>query len=179
MTPNAEYGTPVALFAAPVQGTESDERYTPRWVFDALGETFDLDVAAPVDGGDFVPATRRYTRLEDGLGRPGCFVWCKSRHSPKSTPWADRFRCAVGYGLWLGVVAHARWFNDLAGAASRLWLMRDFAFTHPTHAGRRSSMPLAMAAFGKRADEALERAAFRCGPAAGVLVRTVSPIDGS
>lgn len=34
----------------------SDEWYTPRYIFDALGEIFDLDVAAPVDGPRHVPA---------------------------------------------------------------------------------------------------------------------------
>lgn len=28
---------------------KSDEWYTPQYVFDALGEVFDMDVAAPVD----------------------------------------------------------------------------------------------------------------------------------
>lgn len=35
---------------------ESDEWYTPRYVFDALGVTFDLDVAAPRLGPRHVPA---------------------------------------------------------------------------------------------------------------------------
>jgi hypothetical protein len=36
---------------------ESDEWYTPRYIFDALGERFDLCVAAPVDGPRHVPAS--------------------------------------------------------------------------------------------------------------------------
>lgn len=159
------------LLTSPVQGTDTDERYTPRWLFDALGETYDLDVAAPIAMDDCVPALARYTRLEDGLAQPWHgFVWCNPPWS-ESTAWADRFR-RHGSGLWLGPIANARWFNDLAHAAARLWLMRDFAFTHPTHAGRRSSMPLAMAALDRRGSEALERAATICGPAAGVLVRS-------
>lgn len=39
------------LFPAPVQGRETDERYTPAWVFEGLGLTFDLDPASPVGGG--------------------------------------------------------------------------------------------------------------------------------
>lgn len=50
------------LFPAVVQGHDSDERYTPRWVFDGLGLTFDLDPASPVEGGDCVPARRKLTR---------------------------------------------------------------------------------------------------------------------
>lgn len=39
---------------------ETDEWYTPRYIFDALGETFDLDVACPPEGPRHVPAARYY-----------------------------------------------------------------------------------------------------------------------
>jgi hypothetical protein len=48
--------------------------------------------------------------------------------------------------------------------------MRDFAFNHPTHAGKRSSMPLAMYAKGERAEAAIKRASMLV-PDAGVLVQ--------
>lgn len=34
------------LFGVPIDRTETDERYTPKWIFQALGERFDLDNAA-------------------------------------------------------------------------------------------------------------------------------------
>jgi len=40
---------------------ESDEWYTPRYIFDALGETFDMDVAAPPRGPRHVPAKEWYS----------------------------------------------------------------------------------------------------------------------
>ena len=43
--------------------------------------------------------------------------------------------------------------------ADLLWICQDFAFTHPTHAGKRSSMPLFFAAMGTRAAQGLERLA--------------------
>lgn len=157
------------LFIAPVQRNDPDERFTPKWVFDALGETFDLDVAAPVEGGDVVPALRRFTRNDDGLAQPWeGFVWCNPPFS-NATPWADKFR-AHGNGVFLGPVANGRWMNQMAQASWSLWLMRDFPFIHPTHAGKRSSMPLAMVAIGERADVALRRAARACGPGVGVLL---------
>lgn len=36
----------------------SDDWYTPRYVFDALGVVFDLDVSAPIEGPRYVPANR-------------------------------------------------------------------------------------------------------------------------
>jgi hypothetical protein len=160
--------TALPLFGAGVDRTDSDERVTPRWIFEALGETFDLDPASPVDGGDVVPAATKYTRRDDGLVLPWSgFVWCNPPFS-RATAFADRFR-ENGSGLWLGPIANAAWFYRLAAVADRIWLMRDFAFTHPTHAGRRSSMPLAMLGLTPRAADAIDRAAA-AQPAAGVVV---------
>jgi DNA N-6-adenine-methyltransferase (Dam) len=157
------------LFTVPVQGTDSDERFTPKWLFDALAVTFDLDVAAPIEGGDFVPTLRRYTRNDDGLAQPWHgFVWCNPPFS-HSTAWAEQFIDHAN-GLWLGPVANSAWMTSMAQAADRLWLMRDFAFHHPTHAGKRSSMPLAMVAIGARAVTAIDHAARLLGPDVGVLL---------
>jgi hypothetical protein len=142
----------------PVQSRETDERWTPAWVFAALEDTFDLDPASPIGGGDYVPAAVKYSRLDDGLARPWAgYVWLNPPFS-ESTPWADRFR-EHRCGVWLGPIANARWFVDLARAADRLYLCRDIAFVHPTHAGRRSSMPLAFVALGARATTAVDRLA--------------------
>jgi hypothetical protein len=77
--------------AADVVPTNNDW-YTPRWVFDAAGLTFDLDVAAPVDP-DFrtCPALRYLTVLDDGLTAPwDGLIWMNPPFSGPA-PWADRF----------------------------------------------------------------------------------------
>lgn len=161
--------TDQALFSVPIQGTETDERFTPRWIFEALGETFDLDPASPVDLDTFVPATKRYTREDDGLSQPWeGFVWCNPPFS-NATPWADKF-IENASGLWLGPVANSAWFVRMLRTADVVWMMRDFAFVHPTHSGKRSSMPLAMFGYGSRAEAALVRGGGRQ-PDAGVLMR--------
>ena len=157
------------LFNVTPERVDSDERFTPAWLFGALGETFDLDPASPVEGGDCVPAASKYTRVDDGLTQPWTgFVWCNPPFS-ESTAWAGRFR-AHGCGLWLGPVANSRWFVELTAVSDRVWLMRDFPFDHPTHAGKRSSMPLGMIAMGARAAAAVDRAAAMLGPDAGTVV---------
>lgn len=160
------------LFPTPVQGTDSDERFTPRWVFDGLGITFDLDPASPIEGGDCVPARRKLTRSDDGLAQEwNGAVWLNPPFSA-ATPWADKFR-EHSDGIFLGPVANSRWWNDLAASADRLWFCRDFAFTHPTHAGRRSSMPLAFMAMGATNVAALTRLASS-GVHPGVLLEAAS-----
>lgn len=159
------------LLNVPVQGRDSDERYTPRWVFDGLGLIFDLDPASPVEGGDCVPARRKLTRLDDGLAHDWHgLVWLNPPFS-QSTAWADKFR-AHGNGVFLGPVANGRWWCHLVRTADVTWHCRDFAFTHPLHAGKRSSMPLAMIAMGSVAAAAVTRLATS-GVHDGVLMRPI------
>ena len=162
------------LFATPVQGTATDERFTPQWVFDRLGLTFDLDPASPVEGGDAVPARRKLTRLDDGLAHEWAgLVWLNPPFSA-ATPWAVRFM-EHGNGVFLGPIANSRWWTDLANVADRLWLCRDFAFTHPTHSGKRSSMPLAFVAMGPAAVGGLTRLATS-GVHDGVLAQRIAEV---
>lgn len=160
------------LFASPVESLESDERYTPKWVFDHLGITFDLDPCSPVDGGDFVPALKRYTRLDDGLAHEwqGC-VWVNPPFS-NAAAFAHRF-ISHGDGLFLGPVSNSRWAQNMLAAVDLTWLCADFAFTHPTHAGRRSSMPLMFCATGSTAGLGLYRLAVS-GVHRGCLMKRVN-----
>lgn len=167
---------PDLLFAAPIQSRETDERYTPAWIFEALGETFDLDPASPPPGISQVPTAAVWTKEDDGLTRPWHgFVWCNPPFS-LATPWADRF-IAHGSGIWLGPVANSDWHVRMTRSSDAMMLLRDLAFISPTHAGKRSSMPLSMHGFGSRAVTALRRFAGRQ-PAAGVLLER-SAIGGA
>jgi hypothetical protein len=81
-----------SLFSAEQVQVTNDDWYTPKWIFDAMGLTFDIDVAAPPGGIDWIPATRHFSKGDDGLnstweGR----VWMNPPFS-KMTPWADKFR---------------------------------------------------------------------------------------
>jgi phage N-6-adenine-methyltransferase len=70
--------------------TDSDDWYTPAWVFDGLGMTFDLDVCSP-DHETHVPAARRYTVADDGLLSPwDGWVWCNPPYSAP-TAWCRKW----------------------------------------------------------------------------------------
>ncbi len=88
------------LFPMPQVEMSSDDYYTPEWVFDALGERFDLDVCAPPGGGPFVPTDRYFTQAEDGLTSEwDGFVWMNPPFS-QPLPWIKKF-LAHGNGIAL------------------------------------------------------------------------------
>jgi hypothetical protein len=70
---------------------DSDAWYTPAWVFEGLGVTFDLDVASPDGGLPWLPAKAHYTVAADGLLQPWHgLVWCNPPYSAP-TAWCRRW----------------------------------------------------------------------------------------
>ena len=68
-----------------------DEFYTPKFIFDALGIEFDLDVSAPLDAQTNVPSKKQYTVKDDGLVQSWYGnVWMNPPYS-KPAPWVDKF----------------------------------------------------------------------------------------
>lgn len=90
-----------------------DECYTPKWIFDALGVEFDLDVASAHHPLITVPAKHRYT-IEDNALEKKWFgnVWMNPPFS-KVTPWIDKF---LDHGYGIGLVplsSNGKWVNKL------------------------------------------------------------------
>lgn len=82
----------------------SDDCYTPRWVFDAMGLHFDLDVASPVGGPWHVPCDRYYTAADDGLAqRWDGLIWCNPPFR-NFAGWAQRW-AHHDRGVLLGIMA--------------------------------------------------------------------------
>ena len=100
----------------------NDECYTPQWVFDALGITFDLDVCAPIGGTGIVPADRHYSIEDDGLAQPWAGrVWLNPPYS-NATPWVDKFVNHAN-GLALVITSKSKWFHNLYLNTDAMMLM--------------------------------------------------------
>lgn len=120
------------LFALPTDSFKvtSDDCYTPRWVFDAMGLEFDLDVAAPPGGPWHVPAKRYYTAEDDGLASPwDGLVWCNPPYS-NFWPWAERFARADRAVLMGFSLPENRWFKHAVHAADATCFI-SVAFVKP------------------------------------------------
>ena len=126
----------------------SDDYYTPKWVFDALGLEFDTDPAQPIGGCSWIPVKQYFTVLDDGLaqewkGR----VWLNPPYS-KPNDWIERF-IDHGNGVCLVQFSRAKWFV-------RLWQMADgivalphnMKFQTPRDGEKGIFMPVALFAMG-------------------------------
>lgn len=141
---------------------QSDEWYTPRYIFDALGETFDLDVAAPPEGPRHVPCRRWISEnalAEEWRG----FVWMNPPfgHQAAKRAWLGRF---FEHGDGIALVpdrTSAPWFQEFAPRANVIcWVSPKIKFERPDGSvGESPGTGTALLAAGGRARLAL----MRCG----------------
>jgi len=133
----------------------SDDWYTPRWVFNAIGLVFDMDVSAPV-APEFrtCPARRYLTVLEDGLTQPWeGVVWCNPPYS-NPRPWAERL---MRHPTWIALVPAScnTWRGALTATADALALMSIGARNGKAWAGfgrpdgSQSGWPFALCLLGR------------------------------
>ena len=100
----------------------ADDWYTPKWIFDALGVEFDLDVCSPEGGTGLVPAKRFYTIDDDALVQPwDGFVWMNPPYS-NPTPFMNKF-IEHGNGISLVPVSKAKWFARVWDEAHTLCIV--------------------------------------------------------
>lgn len=138
------------LFGEEQAEATSDDVFTPRWVFDQLGLTFDLDVAAPQGGIPWIPAQRFFTKAEDGLAQPWHGrVWMNPPYS-NPTPWVDRF-LQHRNGIALLCFSNGKWCPRMFREADGIHVPEAIEFAN----GRRIFTPTFFAAMGDECVEAL------------------------
>jgi hypothetical protein len=141
--------------------------YTPRWIFDAAGLVFDLDVAAPLDPDRRTcPARRYYTPVEDGLAQPWeGLVWMNPPYSATER-WVNAWAWH-GWGLALTPTwGENHWRGTLLAAADTVALVYP-VFTRPDGSQLRPIAACALAGVGPGTREAVARVAAADRYAAG------------
>jgi hypothetical protein len=141
---------------------KSDEYYTPKYVFDAIGETFDMDVAAPEDRTYcHVPATHFITSRSIEKAWIG-FLWMNPPFGKRNAiiPWLDKI-AAHGHGIALTPdrTSSPWWQNAARQTSAILFVSPKIMFIRPD--GSIAEQPgsgTTLFAYGKRATNALLRA---------------------
>jgi len=150
----------------------SDEWFTPPHIFEALGERFDLDVAAPNGVRTFVPAKRFL--WSDSLSQEWAgFVWMNPPFGGRNglTPWLEKF---FDHGDGIALTpdrTSAPWFREAWRRADAVLFTPKQKFYRPDGTqGKSPSNGTALFAAGARAEAALSAAAAA---SLGILAKPV------
>lgn len=139
---------------------KSDDWYTPKQVFNALGCAFDLDVAAPTEGPLHVPCAAWISEAALDSEWSG-FVWMNPPFGGRNSlePWLAKF-FAHGNGIALTPDrTSAPWFQAAWSAADAVLFTRKVRFLRPDGTeGKSPSNGTALWAIGPQAVAALANA---------------------
>ena len=140
----------------------TDEWYTPRRVFEAMGCTFDLDVSAPHNPSFRLPADDfcREAIRADSLNRDWSgFVWMNPPFGARNglVPWLDKF---FSHGNGVALVpdrTSAPWWQEFAPkSTSALAVRGKLRFIRPDGSeGKSPAQGTTLLAAGRRGDAAL------------------------
>jgi hypothetical protein len=141
---------------------ESDEWYTPKYVFDALDCEFDMDVAAPVDRTYVtVPAKTFITEGSLNMKWNG-FVWMNPPFGGRNskTVWLEKIKeHGSGIGLTPDRTSAPWWQKAARQVRGVLFVDGKIKFLRPDGTtGKSPSTGTALLAYGPRAVEVLKRA---------------------
>jgi hypothetical protein len=137
----------------------TDEWYTPREIFTALGETFDLDPCSP-GIGHWVPAAAIFTKVDGGLSREWSgFVFMNPPFGGRNghIPWLRKF---LDHGNGIAIVrayTSSAWFHDWAIKADVMLFPRGKTkFVRPDGSiGKAPGHGIVLLGMGERAKSAL------------------------
>lgn len=143
---------------------KTDEWYTPRYIFNALGETFDLDVAAPADLTHVATPAHRYLRAASLESDWDGFVWMNPPFGRRNglEPWLEKFfEHGNGIALTPDRTSAPWWQRAAFRAHSVLFTSPKVRFITPDGTTGKSSPGTGTCLFaaGERAGAALFRAA--------------------
>lgn len=147
------------LFGLSQTEPTSDDHYTPQYIFDVLGLTFDVDVASPPGGVPWIPAKRFYTMEDDGLTQPwNGRVWMNPPYS-NVTPWIEKF---INHGNGIGLIPLVKsyWVVTAWEKVDGLTMLRnpnDVKFARPNGKCKPIMFPVAVISMGRENVEAAKR----------------------
>lgn len=151
---------------------ETDEWYTPSYIFEALGERFDMDVAAPVSGPLHVPTSAWISEGSLEADWSG-FVWMNPPFGHQSTKrrWLAKFFLHGDGIALLPDRTSAPWWQEAAPLASAvLFVSPKVKFIRPDGTiGEQPGTGTTLLSAGQRGADALMRA-----KSLGVVFRPIS-----
>jgi hypothetical protein len=143
------------LFNTEQHNLTSDDYYTPKWIFDKLAITFDIDVAAPTGGCHWIPATNYYDQQTNGLTSDWHGNVFMNPPFSKPIDWVTKFINHAN-GITLLPMAKSAWFNLIWNDAQAITtLPSNLKFVDPKGGNGSISTGAMLFAYGKHNVDAL------------------------
>lgn len=150
-------GPQLTLFGTPQTELTSDDYYTPRWIFDALQITFDIDVASPPGGPPFTPCHKYFSQLDDGLIQPWEGTVFLNPPFTDITPWVTKW-LEHANGVILVPFSKSKWFDRIWNSdAATCALPYNLKFEDPKGGNGSIFIGCILAALGEPNVQALHR----------------------
>ena len=136
------------LFNTKQHGLTSDDYYTPKWIFDKLNITFDLDVAAPPGGCHWIPATNYYDQQTNGLTSDWYGNVFMNPPFSKPNDWVHKFMQHAN-GIALLPLSKSQWFEKIWNDQNAIVNIPRFTFDDPKGGNGSIFMPTCLVAYGQ------------------------------
>lgn len=108
-------------FSHESHANKSVDWYTPKWIFDALGLSFDLDPCQPKGGIPWIPTKRFYTETDNGLTSPwDGLVWLNPPYGKHTKDWLAKMSQHRNGVALLFARTDCAWFHDHCAKADAI-----------------------------------------------------------
>ena len=95
------------------RASEQVDWYTPPWIFERLGLSFDLDPCQPLGGIHWIPAAHHYTIEDDGLTSYWYgLVWCNPPYGKYTSAWLKKCNEHRNGIALVFARTDTKWFHD-------------------------------------------------------------------
>jgi hypothetical protein len=138
---------------------QSVDWWTPPEIFQKLGIEFDIDVASPIGGVDWIPAKKYFTEQDDGLIQDWeGTVWMNPPYGKFTANWLEKF---VNHKDGIALVfarTDTLWFHNFAAKADALLFTKGrLAFYRSGKKGQNAASGSLLIACGEKSVNALEQ----------------------
>lgn len=104
---------------------KSVDWYTPPWIFEALGISFDLDPCAPVGGVPWIPAKAHFSESDNGLIQPWHgTVWLNPPYGVYTLDWLEKMHQYRNGVALVFSRTDTKWFHEYIINADAILFMK-------------------------------------------------------
>jgi len=112
-------------FSHESQDAASVDWYTPQWIFNDIGLTFDIDPCQPIGGIPRIPAKKFYTIEDDGLASEWYGkIWCNPPYGKETKDWLHKMHIHRNGIALVFARTDCAWFHDYVAKADSILFLR-------------------------------------------------------